>query len=94
MKTIHWGMVWMFVGLLMTVIEGYTLGLNNSAATLSANMRMVRFDPIGRFILLPLWCWLTLHWIMAPQWLGVRPDWRSLVALGVGLAWAIVETVR
>jgi hypothetical protein len=67
MKTIHWGMVWMFVGLLMTVIEGYTLGLNNSAATLSANMRMVRFDPIGRFILLPLWCWLTLHWIMAPQ---------------------------
>ena len=90
----RWGFYWALVGMLMLGLEGYTLGLHETAATLSANMRAVRFDPIGRFILLPLWCWLTVHWILAPKWLGARPDWRSLVAIGVGLAWATWESRR
>jgi len=91
---LHYGFLWALVGLGIVALECYTLGLNQSAATLSATMRMIRFDPVGRFVLLPLWCWLSLHWILAPQWLGVRPDWRSLVALAVGFLWAVWESGR
>ncbi len=79
MSRINFPFVWALFGLGLVAVECYTLGMNQSAATLSATMRMIRFDPIGRWILLPLWCWLSLHWITAPKWLGVRPDWRSLV---------------
>jgi len=91
---LHYGFLWALVGLVIVALECYTLGLNQSAATLSSTMRMIRFDPVGRFILLPLWCWLSLHWIVAPQWLGTRPDWRSFIAIGVGLAWALWESRR
>ena len=92
MSRLNFGLVWALFGLAIVAVECYTLGLGQSAATLSATMRMIRFDPIGRFVLLPLWVWLTAHWILAPRWLGVRPDWRSLVALAIGIAWAAWET--
>lgn len=94
MNRLNFPFIWALFGIGIVAVECYTLGMNQSAATLSATMRMIRFDPIGRFVLLPLWCWLTLHWLIAPKWLGVRPDWRSLVAIGVGLVWAVLETAR
>jgi hypothetical protein len=87
-------LLWALIGLALLLLEGYALGRNEPGLTLSALMRLIRFNTVGRFILLPLWTWLTMHWIMAPQWLGTKPDWRSLVSIAIGLAWAAWETWR
>lgn len=86
--------VWLMICLALVAWECYWLGRGVTQATLSYQMRLIRFDAVGRWLVLPLWCWLTLHFITAPKWLGVRPDWRSLVALAIGLAWAAWETMR
>ena len=86
------GLFWSLIGMLIVAAECYALGSGRTDLTLSHAMRAVRFDPIGRFVLLPLWVWLTVHWLIAPQWLGSRPDWRSVVAVLIGFVWAILET--
>jgi hypothetical protein len=94
MSRVSFPLLWALVGLLIVALECYTLGLGKSAATLSATMRMIRFDPVGRWILLPLWSWLTMHWIVNPRWLGVTPGWRDAVGLSIGLAIALWETLK
>lgn len=88
----HWPLVWALVGMIILLLEGVALGRGESAYTLSYAMRLVRFDPIGRFVLWPLWVWLTVHFMLAPRWLGTRPDWRSVIAVTVGLLLAAGET--
>jgi hypothetical protein len=89
MQNIHWPLLWAFLFFILVVVEGIALGSGHSEYTLSYTVRLVRFDPIGRFIFLPLWCWLTVHFLIAPKWVGTRFDWRNLVGLLLGLMLAI-----
>ena len=83
---------WLVIGLSFIAWECYWLGKGIPEATFSYQIFTIRFNPIGRFVILPVGCWLVLHLMMAPHWLVVSPDWRSLVALSVGIAWASWET--
>jgi hypothetical protein len=74
--------------LLWALAEGYALGAG-TGNTLSAIVRDQVRHPIGRFLVYPLWAWLTWHWYLAPV---IRPTWRDLVAVGVGLLVALVVT--
>jgi hypothetical protein len=91
---IRWGLLWSLVGMLILLLEGVAVGSKAPGDTLSESMRdVVRFDLVGRFVLVPAWSWLTWHWIMRPQsMLGI--SWRDFVAVGIGVAYAAWETFR
>lgn len=95
MKSLHWGIVWAFVGFLIIAIECYALGSGHSEYTLSHFLRLIRFDPIGRFVLIVLWIWLTFHVFFNPRWLGTSPGWRDLlVVLPLALFVAIWDATQ
>jgi hypothetical protein len=88
---IGWPLIWTLIGLLIVLCEGIAVGQARPGDTLSETIRnFVRFDAIGRLIFLPLWCWLTWHWVLRPQ-PDTTASWRDVVALVLGLAWALVE---
>jgi hypothetical protein len=91
-QPIGWGLIWTLVALLIVLLEGIALGRPATAGdTLSDAVRgAVRFDPVGRFVFLPLWCWLTWHWVLRPRAIAGE-SWRDALAIAVGLAWAAIE---
>jgi hypothetical protein len=83
---------WMYLFMALLVFEGWALGTGHTEWTLSYQARAIRFDLLGRFIMWPLWCWLTVHFMLAPYWMGTQPDgWRGAIAVVVGLAIAALE---
>lgn len=88
-----WSVLWMLVFMGVALIEGIALGTGHSEYTLSYSVRALRFDPVGRFVFLPLWWWLTVHFVLAPKWIGVRPEWRGYLGLSLGVVHAVAETV-
>jgi hypothetical protein len=85
---------WMYVFMLVLLFEGWALGTNHTAWTLSYQARAIRFDLVGRFIMWPLWCWLTIHFMFAPYWMGTQADgWRGVLAILVGLVIATLEII-
>lgn len=44
-----------------------------------------------RLLFLPAWTWLTWHWILRKEQVI---DYRDLIAIAIGLIWAIVEILR
>lgn len=91
-ETIHWPLVWALVIVLLVAIECVALGTGHSEYTFSYTVRLVRFDPVGRFVVLPLWCWLSVHFVIAPRWVGTHPEWRNWLGLAIGVALAVWET--
>jgi hypothetical protein len=93
-RTSTWPMIWMLVFMALLILEGVAIGRAESGDTLSEIVRNdVRFDLVGRFIFLPIWTWLTWHWVLRPQG-DISVGWRDLVALLIGLVWAYVEYRR
>ena len=41
-----------------------------------------------RLLFLPAWTWLTWHWILRREQVI---DWRDIVAVVIGIIWAVVE---
>lgn len=75
---------WVVVAVLAALVEGYALG-GRTTATLSSVVREQLETGLGRALLVPFWTWLSWHWFLAPT---MRPTWRDLVAIGVGLVLA------
>ncbi len=94
MSTIHWPFAWALLFFAIVAVECFALGTGHAEYTLSYTVRLVRFDPIGRFVVLILWSWLTVHFVIAPKWVGTHPEWRNLLAVAIGLSIAIWETVK
>jgi hypothetical protein len=92
--SLHYPMLWAFLFVLVAAIECYALGTGHSEYTLSYAVRLARFDPIGRFVVVPLMCWLLVHFIIAPKWVGTHFDWRNAVGLGLGVVIAVLETIK
>lgn len=92
--SLHWPLLWALLFVLVVGVECVALGAGHSEYTLSYAVRLARFDPIGRFVVVPLMCWLLVHFIIAPKWVGTRFDWRNALGLGLGLVVAILETVK
>jgi hypothetical protein len=94
MTTIHWPFLWALLFFAIVAVECLALGSGHSEYTLSYTVRLIRFDPIGRFIVVPLMCWLLVHFVIAPRWVGTAFDWRNALGLGLGLLVAILETIK
>ena len=72
--------------------ECYWLGKGILQGTFSYQWWLIRYDPFGRWVILPFSCWMFGHLNTAPKWLMVRADWRSFVWLTIGFIWAGLET--
>lgn len=87
-RVANWPLIWTLLAFAFVLLEGVALGEPQAGDTLSETIRTyLRFSPIGRFVFLPVWCWLTWH-------LAIRPEsissftWRDAIFLIIGLVWA------
>lgn len=90
--TLRYPVLWMLLFMALILLEGFALGRPQAGDTLSETVwTYLRDDAVARFVVLPLWTWLTYHWWLqapgAPRSLG----WRDGAALAVGLLWAAGE---
>lgn len=91
--------LWMLIAFIIVFFEGYGIGSPRAGDTASEAMMLIRLHPIGRFVVLPLGTWLAWHWgiigilivlkIPWPKW-----SWVDVVAIVIGLGWAIWESSR
>ena len=75
-------------------LEGWGLATSQLGQTWSALARAIRFDPVGRVLLIVFWTWLTGHWFFTPEWKGTGTGWRDLIYLGVGGVLALCDSAR
>lgn len=95
MNATVWAIIWGAVVCLILLAEGVSLGTGHAEYTFSHFVRTIRFNEFGRYLFLPLWCWLTLHFVIAPRWAGTHPTgWRDALAILAGLLWAYWEGRR
>lgn len=85
--------IWVLLALLVVFFEGVALGRPARGDSLSEMVWLVRDNPIGRFVFLPLWCWLTYHLVLKTPKSGAL-GWEDMTAIAAGLAWAFLETRR
>lgn len=82
--------IWLWLFLIVILYEAYTL-YSGQRDTLSDTVRdTVRYGAL-RIIFLPLWLWLTWHWVLMPNGWPVTPTNRDYWIIGVGVIWAMVE---
>jgi len=91
MPASSWRMLWFLLALIAMLVEGIALGRPERGDSLSEAVRFIRFDAVGRYVLIPLWVWLSWHWIVRPDGAATF-SWRDLVAIALGIAAAIAET--
>jgi len=58
--------------------------LAGTDGTLTATVRHVLVFTRWRYLITPLWTWLTWHWFLQPQRVPVG-TWRDVAAVAVGL---------
>ena len=93
MPTRSWNVLWMLLAFVGVLFEGIALGRPELGDTLTESVRLLRFDPVGRFVVLPLWVWLTWHWILRPSDVA-QFTWRDLAVLALGTAIALLDSLR
>lgn len=74
--------------------EGYGLASGHPGWSWSALVYAIRFDPLGRVVMIVFWAWLTGHWFFNPEWHGTDTGWRDLVFLTVGCTLAFCDAHR
>lgn len=85
--------IWLLLALAVAMFEGYALGAGRVEWTLTYTIRMLRFDPIARFMVLPLGTWLVWHWLLRPARIAVFTGF-DVLAFIIGIGWAIYEAKR
>jgi len=84
--TIIGWILWLMLG---GFLEG--LALAGKGTPLTDALRAIRYDPIGKFVIIPLGFWLLWHVIFRPKKVAAF-GWRDLVFIGAGVAYALCET--
>ena len=90
---INWGhrRVWLVMFILVMMYEAYTLPAGQHD-TLSETVRDTLRYTNWRFLLLPLWTWLSWHWFILGPNQSVAPTWKADgIAVAIGLLWASIE---
>ena len=75
-------------------LEGWGLATSQPGETWSGLVRAIRFDPVGRVLLIVFWTWFSGHIFFTPEWKGTGNGWRDLVYLGVGAVLALCDSAR
>lgn len=84
---------WVALALTAAFLEGLALGRPHRGDTISEVVWIIRDDAWGRFLVLPLWCWLTVHLLLKTT--KSKPfGWDDMAGLAVGVAWAVWESRR
>lgn len=84
------GVCWLVLLVTVVLFEGLMIG--SGGPSISFEWRRIRYDVVGRFVALVLWCWLTWHLMLRPQAMAIPVlTWRDAVAVAIGLTWAIAE---
>lgn len=79
------GFVWVILFAIIMLAEG--IGIAGGGA-LSDYVRIhVRYTPVGRFVLIPAWTWLTWHLMTRPRDL-LGFTWRDALAIAIGFGLA------
>lgn len=89
-RIVNWAIVWGTWIAVWVLLEGIALGEPQHGDSFSENYRAVRYDSVGKFILLPLSVWALYHLNLKRNGDALF-TWKDVVWLGLGLAWAIVE---
>lgn len=84
--------LWLVLLVAFGLTEGYALA--SGQPTLSMEIRALRYDALGRFIVLPLGTWLAWHLFARPEHTAHALSWRDAIAIAVGIAWAVWEARR
>lgn len=80
--------VWLVPTLYAVFAEGIMIGMRGDGMPLTNVLRIMRFNPLGRFVLVPFATWLYWHVILRP--LGGAVDRRDFIPVAIGLALALV----
>jgi hypothetical protein len=81
---------WTVIGLLALIAEGVAIVSHRSGDTLSEEVRWhLRYSPM-KWVFVPFMCWIFWHFVIR-SWQVDTFSWRDLLAVGIGLAWCIVE---
>lgn len=92
-RVANWPVIWGLYVLAGVLLEGIALGEPQSGDSFSEFFAVVRWDSVGRFVALPLVCWLAWHLVLRPRTTPLF-TWRDVVGLAIGLAWAALESAR
>lgn len=93
LRTANWPLVWTLVFMLVVLLEGIALGEPQAGDSLSEAVALLRWDAVGRWVMIPLWVWLTWHWMLRPRGMALF-TWRDVVALAIGTLLAALEAWR
>jgi hypothetical protein len=83
-------LLWFLIALQIVLCEGWGLGRPQQGDTLSEMIWLLRSNPVGRLVFLPLWCWLTWHFAFKAPEVGFL-SWRDAVAVTIGVVWALAQ---
>ena len=86
--TITAAIIWAVPILYSLLAEGYMIGQGHAGVPLTSVLRAIRFDLVGRFILVPFATWLYWHIILRPAGMGVGR--QDLIPIVAGLLLAMV----
>lgn len=86
-KTSFFRKIWLKLLLIGLIVEAITLAPGHRDTLSETIWDTVRWTN-WRLLFLPTWTWLTWHWVLRKEQVM---DWRDIVAIGIGLLWAIGE---
>lgn len=81
--------IWGTLLVICLIVEAFTLPFGHRDTLSETIWDTVRWSN-WRLLFLPAWTWLTWHWILRRN---QTMDWADVVAVLIGLIWAIVEIV-
>lgn len=84
--TITAAIVWAIPFLYALFAEGYMVGQGHNGVPLTTVLRAIRFDVVGRFLIVPFATWLYWHIVLRPSGTGTGRQDLIPVALGLLLA--------
>lgn len=87
--------VWLTIGILALVFEGWTIwGDDEPQTTLSFMIIRARAVGVWRVLIVMAWSWLTWHWFYEPDALAPYPEDDLAIIITGGLATLIKRTPR
>jgi hypothetical protein len=82
--------IWGYMLMVGLIVEAFTLPHGHRDTLSETVWDTVRWTN-WRLLFLPAWTWLTWHWVLRKE---QTLDYKDLIAVAIGLIWAIIEILR